>query len=131
HAEAVKENIVEKYLLGELTTSQRNAFEEHYFECTDCAADIKAASVFIDNAREVMRRAPQTEVAGREERPQRRGWFAWLQPAYAVGAMALLLLAIGYQNLVTIPHMKRDAQTTVAQALPTLSLANAGARSET
>src|SRR5947209_2917514 len=85
HAEAVKLNAVEKYVLGEFTPSEREAFEEHYFDCADCAADIKAAAVFVDNARDLMRPAPQAEAVP-VQREQRRGWFVWLQPSYAMGA---------------------------------------------
>jgi hypothetical protein len=35
------------------------------------------------------------------------GWFAWLRPAFAVPALALLLVVIGYQNLVTYPHLQQ------------------------
>jgi putative zinc finger protein len=128
HSEAVKLHAVEAYLLGELTTSQRDAFEEHYFGCADCAAEVKAAAVFLDNAREAMRRAPETEAAPAPERRQRRDWFAWLRPAYAAGAIAVLVLAIGYQNLVTIPRLQGRIGGNLAQALPTFNLAASGSR---
>ena len=58
HSEAVQLNATEKYLLGDLPTDQREAFEEHFFACTECAQDVKAAAILIDNARAVLREAP-------------------------------------------------------------------------
>jgi hypothetical protein len=45
----------EKYLLGELLNSQREEYEEHYFDCADCAEDIKDAVEFMEGARRVFR----------------------------------------------------------------------------
>jgi hypothetical protein len=39
--------------------------------------------------------------------PAKPGWFAWLRPGFAAPAMALLLAVIGFQNLVTYPHLRR------------------------
>ena len=33
HSEAVQLMATERYLLGELSPDQREAFEEHFFEC--------------------------------------------------------------------------------------------------
>ena len=129
HAEAVKLNAVERYLLGELTAPERDAFEEHYFECADCAAEVKAGAAFIDNVRETLRRSPATQGAS-AQRENRRSWFGWLQPGYALAAAAVLVLAIAYQTFVTIPRIKHGSQSNVAQALPTLSLTTSGSRSQ-
>lgn len=51
HEEAEKMNLVESYLLNELTEEQRSRFEEHYFECTDCADAVMAGQVFIRGIR--------------------------------------------------------------------------------
>ena len=41
HSEAVTKKMAESYLLEELTPEQRDAFEEHYFDCPECAKDVK------------------------------------------------------------------------------------------
>src|SRR5215472_7962863 len=106
HAEAVKLNAVERYLLGELDGAQRDAFEDHYFGCMECAAEVKACATFIDNAREAMRIVAQPSPAAPPMKPERHGWFGWLRPAYAVAAVAVLAAVVGYQNMVTIPQMR-------------------------
>ncbi len=104
HESAVKEYAVERYLLEEMAPAERDAFEEHYFECVECAYEVRAASVFFENLKVVGAENP--ELA----RAPRRDWFGWLrwqvlQPA--LGALCLVIL--GYQSLVVIPSLKRAA----------------------
>jgi len=51
HQEAVREMAVERYLLGELIGASLDSFEEHLFECSECAMDVKTGVTFIDAAR--------------------------------------------------------------------------------
>ncbi len=51
HDEALQLQAAEKYVLGELPPSQRDEFEEHFFECQECALDVKATAGFVDNVR--------------------------------------------------------------------------------
>ena len=55
HNEAVRIQATEKYVLGELPPPLRNDFEEHFFECQECAQNVKAAAEFVDNVRAVLR----------------------------------------------------------------------------
>jgi len=67
HNDALRQQAAEKYVLGELPQSLRNEFEEHFFECQECALDVKAAAGFVDNARAVWRQ-PRTPYPF-DERP--------------------------------------------------------------
>lgn len=51
HQEANHGKVLERYLLGELSDTERSAFEEHYFSCAICAEDVVSATKFLDNAR--------------------------------------------------------------------------------
>ena len=53
HEEAVRLQAAEKYLLGQLPKEQHAAYEEHYFDCSVCAEEIKATAAFIESARQV------------------------------------------------------------------------------
>jgi anti-sigma factor RsiW len=55
HIEALWLQAAEKYVLGELPNSQREEYEEHYFNCADCAEDIKAAVALVEGFRQVFR----------------------------------------------------------------------------
>ena len=51
HQDALQEMAVERYLLGELNGASLDSFEEHLFECSECAMDVKTGGIFIDGAR--------------------------------------------------------------------------------
>jgi anti-sigma factor RsiW len=53
HDEAVQLMATEKYLLNELTPEQREAFEAHFFECVDCAKDVRAGDSLVRSVKEV------------------------------------------------------------------------------
>ena len=42
----------EKYVLGELAEELREAYEEHYFDCQECATEVIATAAFVDGARD-------------------------------------------------------------------------------
>src|SRR5437016_2212909 len=111
---AIRLQAAVKYVLGELSQAQRDEYEEHYFDCTECAVDIKALATFADTAREVLRQEKASQLA-KESVPARGGWLRWLQPVVAVPAFAALLLIIAYQNTVTIPQARNTSSRAVAE----------------
>lgn len=117
HNEAMHFQACEKYLLGELSPDLREAYEEHYFSCQECALHLRTTAQFLGASRQVLAAQPAagTHVAARPS----AGWFAWLKPAIAIPVFAALLLFIGYQNIVTIPQYKQASSPTV---LPMYSL---------
>jgi hypothetical protein len=107
HEVAVRQKMTERYLLDELDPEQRDQFEEHLFECQDCAQDVRAAATFVEQSKVVLAERPTVVPAGSRAPVQPQpGWFAWLRPAFAVPALAALLLVVGYQNLVTYPKLQ-------------------------
>lgn len=108
HDRVARQGLAERYLLDELDPEVRDEFEEHFFECSDCALDVRAGSDFVANAKVVL--AEDTAVVVREpvrtEKRTRFGWFSWFSPAYAVPALLTLLAVLGYQNMVTYPRLR-------------------------
>jgi hypothetical protein len=45
--EAVQTFVAEKYLLDELDRKLRDEFEEHMFDCQECALDLLAGATFL------------------------------------------------------------------------------------
>lgn len=117
HNFALENHTAERYLMGELTETERDAYEEHFFCCTACAEEIKSASTFMESARQLI----QDEIHDHKFRHSIWGsWLNWrsmLQPIPA--AVCALLIAVGgfggYQNFVTIPRL---AQGTRAIVIP-------------
>src|SRR5260370_25284315 len=105
HNEAIRLQAAVKYVLGELSPVQREEYEEHYFDCAECAIDLKALATFADTTREVLRQEKVNSFA-KDPVPARGGWLRWVQPVIAVPAFAALLLIIAYQNAGTIPAAK-------------------------
>jgi hypothetical protein len=106
HNEAVRQKATEKYLLNELDPELRDQFEEHLFDCQDCALDVRSAAMFVEHSKIVLAE-PTAPSLVREPAVARAkpGWFAWFRPAFAVPVLALLLAVIGYQNFVTYPNL--------------------------
>ena len=114
HKDAVQLKAAEKYVLGELSHAQREQYEEHYFDCGECALDIRAIAAFADTARAVLRQEAEAARQAAAE-PARGGWFAWLRPALVVPAMAVVLLIVAYQDFVTLPRVRQEAAHGTAQ----------------
>jgi hypothetical protein len=118
HNQAVQLQAAVKYVLGELSQAQRDEYEEHFFDCVECAVDIKALATFADTTREVLRQEKANRLV-KESVPASGGWLRWLQPVVVVPAFAALLLIIAYQNTVTIPQAREDASSGAAQLFVT------------
>jgi hypothetical protein len=112
HSEANDTMASARYLLGELNEEERNAFEEHFFGCGECAADVRSGSSMVDSIR-----------AGRAAAlPSRHVAFApWLLAAAASIAAAFF----GIQNSA----LKQDVAQP--EVLRSYSLLTAGTRSAT
>jgi hypothetical protein len=108
HKEAIRLQAAEKYVLGELSSALRDEFEEHFFECAECAHDMKVAAIFVDNSRDALRQGARA-FAPQETGSTLDRWFGWLKPVIAAPAFAVLLLALGYQSFVSVPHWKNAA----------------------
>lgn len=111
HATAMKNNAVERYLLGEMPVSEQDEFEQHYFECADCAEDIRAASAFLENLRAVAASEPAVLRAAEQRRRDWLGWLKWqpLQPAFGVA----MLVVTCYLGLVRVPQLEQAARAVV------------------
>ena len=110
HEEAVREKATERYLLNELDPNQRDQFEEHLFDCQECALDVRAAAMFVEHSKTVLSERPQpSPVRVPVVVPVKPPWFAWLRPALAVPVLAALLIVVLYQNLVTYRQLKQAA----------------------
>ena len=126
HDEAIREQAVERYLLGELAEDARARFEEHFFDCALCATDLKSCAVFTD----ALKAEPQP--AGSLQREIRhvpkRAAAPWLR-FWLVPALAASLLVVAYQNILVLPAMRRaEAVAQTPAVMNNVVLANMDAR---
>ena len=126
HQQAAESMTVEKYLLDELSPEMRDKFEEHFFDCQECATDVRATAAFMDAAKQEFRLNPLSKPkAPASSKPR----IAFLRPALAWSALAASLLVIGYQNAVLLPHYKTEvAELQAPEILPSVSLVSGNSR---
>jgi len=60
HQSAVDRNLSERYILGELARDEAAEFEEHFFGCPVCSADIRHISRLVANLKGEIRNAIPT-----------------------------------------------------------------------
>ena len=116
HNEAVRLQAAEKYVLGEFPLNLRDEYEEHFFDCPECAVDLKAVAAFVDVSREVLRAEPE-KLAEKKAALAQAGRLSWFRPVIAVPAFLALLFVIGYQGFVMIPKAKEAAASGASQIL--------------
>jgi len=129
HQEALQEMAVERYLLGELSGAPLDSFEEHLFECSECAMEVKIGGTFIHAVRTEVS-VPRRVAAPRVESARR--WTSWFtSPWILAPALAACLLILAFQTFVLQPRMKLEVARAQAPAvLNPLILANAGPRGD-
>jgi Putative zinc-finger len=124
HQQATESMATERYLLDELTPEARDAFEEHFFDCQECATDLRAGAGFVDAATRQLGAGPKA-ITPASDKPRR----SLFRPAFAWGALAASLLVTAYQNVVIYPHYKTEiAELRAPEILPSLSLVGGNSR---
>src|ERR1044071_7662889 len=66
HQQAVTQMMTERYLLGELNLQERDAFEQHLFDCSECFDQVKAGTEFVYSLKGIG--AEETAVEGVNQR---------------------------------------------------------------
>jgi hypothetical protein len=116
HPEAIQLKAVERYVLGDLSVSEVEEFERHFFDCPQCSEELRTLSVLQENARAVF--IEQTPGPRRETAKERASWWSglasiWRQPWAIAPALAAVVAAIlaGYQTGV---HRQNDVPQAVS-----------------
>jgi hypothetical protein len=110
HQEAVDTLATERYLLGDMTDADREAFEEHYFSCAACAADVRAATAMaqgmkaLDAGASTSREGIPT-IAGRVA-ARKGSWHRSVALPWAVAASLAVIAA--YQSVLVVPGLRRE-----------------------
>ena len=120
HAKAVEDFCTERYVLGEMTEQERSDFEEHFFDCAECADDVRSTVAFADNVRAALgeRAAEDPGASGGGSLLRFPGMRS--RTASALAAAAVLVLAVGaaFQSLVVVPDLRRQlAEARAPQAV--------------
>jgi hypothetical protein len=127
HQDAVRRGVIEKYLLDEISQPERDEIEMHFFDCQECAEEMRTTAVFLAGAKLELRRSP---VAQPLRAAPKKPWFDILRrPAVAAPAFALLLLIVAYQTIIVLPRFAGErAELEKPEILTSLSLSGANRR---
>ena len=118
---------VERYLLDELTPEVRDEFEEHFFDCQDCATDLRATAAFMDAAKREFKihPVPKPGVGSKGKSFLASAW----PSALVWSALAASLLVIAYQNTIVFPHFRTEtSELRAPEILPVISLVGGNSR---
>jgi Putative zinc-finger len=129
HNQSTNLMAAEKYLLEELTPEQRDQFEEHFFDCQECAADLRETAAFMTAARQEFKANPIPKP-GKAARGKSFSASFW-PTALVWSALAASLLLVAYQNLVVFPSFKTEiAELKTPEVLPVISLVGGNSRGD-
>jgi hypothetical protein len=105
HKDAIRLQAAERYLLGELSDTERDEFEQHFFACSICGQEVRAGAIFQENARALFREQPGRIFA-------QPGWWEWLSlrpaTAWSLACLLLILLAGASYEALVAHSLKRE-----------------------
>lgn len=87
HEEIERREIAEEYVRGRLPAEERAAFEDHYFGCATCFAQVRELERFAGGVRAAVEAGELPRVSGARA--------AWYEPAFYVAAAAALAMGVG------------------------------------
>ena len=119
HSEAVQASAAERYLLDELSELDRHAFEGHYFECVECADEVRDGAMLREGVSAGLLGETNVRSINSGRRTSRLS-SRLLQPGVALpwAAAAMFAIVAGYQ---TIRQSSVPPQIST-QALATITL---------
>jgi hypothetical protein len=99
HLEADKTKAVERYMLGDLSVSEVEDFERHFFDCPQCSEELRMLTIFQENARAVFGEQDLTPIPRSVHAPESAaGWWRGFSPLFWnrnwATAMAALVIGI-------------------------------------
>jgi hypothetical protein len=101
HLDAEQAKAVERYMLGYLSVSEVEEFERHFFDCPQCSEELRALTIFQENARAVFLEQDLAPIPASATVPKSAAsWWGFsplsFQWAVALGALVIGIFA-GYQ----------------------------------
>jgi hypothetical protein len=102
HEQAVQTLAAEQYLLGEMNELERQDFEAHFFDCAECAEEVRTGLTMADGVRATEgERSGKVVLFGAQQRTRR-----WVSAYLPLAAAASLAVVASYQAFVTIPALQ-------------------------
>ena len=114
HKDAVDTTAVERYLLGEMSDTDRLMFEEHYFSCAECAEELRSAASMLEGARSGLAETSRGNVRAFDSAAAKRQTMARYRLAALPWAVAATLaVAVGVPIAPALGRPMRRAYCAV------------------
>lgn len=96
HLDSAQMKAVERYMLGDLSASEVEEFERHFFDCPQCSEELRALTIFQENARAVFAEQDLAPVPASVTVPESAAsWWSGFSPLFqkpwAVGPLSMAL----------------------------------------
>jgi hypothetical protein len=98
HMDAEQIKAVERYMLGDLSVSEVEDFERHFFDCPQCSEELRTLTLFQENARAVFAEQDLAPIPASVHVPESAaGWWRGFSPLSFIraGSLAMAGLLIG------------------------------------
>ena len=111
HQQALDTMAAERYLLDEMTEVEKHAFEDHFFDCNDCAQEVRQG----ERIREEVRAAGESRRRAKNSQPRTSNVVEfnkqpkWRRASTVLpwAAAATFAMTAGYQSLVVVPGLRQ------------------------
>jgi hypothetical protein len=123
HLDAEHAKSVERYMLGDLSVSEVEEFERHFFDCPQCSEELRALTIFQENARAVFMEQDLAPIPASATVPKSAAsWWgfsplSFIQRGQRQWAVALAALVIGIFAGYQAFALRQDAQGISAYPL--------------
>ena len=109
HQDIEDQEIIERYVRNQLSPDERRAFEEHFFGCEECFAQLQIMERFITGLDDAGNRGLLDSSRATETSPV-GAWGSWMFPALAASSCAAIALAIvtGWTLLSRVPKLQKQ-----------------------
>ncbi len=105
HLDAGQMKAVERYMLGDLSVSEVEEFERHFFDCPQCSEELRALTIFQENARAVFAEQDLASIPASVIVPKSAAsWWRGFSPLSFSTALAALLIGIFAGHLAFQPR---------------------------
>jgi len=114
HSNAIENNAAEQYVLGAMSDEERNAYEEHMFNCSACAEEVKCLAEFGEGVKSVFSREGADRLYQFEEKS---GFWRslWLPAPRFACAAALVFCFVGVYQTTAKYTLQGDLQKARSQ----------------
>lgn len=109
----VRDDLAERYLRGELSAADQEAYELHFFECQRCFGELSSLQAIQDAMREIPAVAPAAK-----KRIAWNPWWRWL----STGAVAASLVGV----VLLLQHRAPVLEPTATNQLPAAAARSPG-----